>query len=274
MDILRISYGMAFVKALILVCCVCCGEGCSEKREMWSDNATNAMSMVTNWLQCAADCVGKPLCWDEKWQQASRQCKQLDDQILAVTDMKERLRLVAWLERTVYNAMESQTNNVATLEFCFSARRTIDSLVNVLWTSTGDTNLVLGIWERLHRKGRVVASYCEEDRKKLEPEYRRLNDNSQYFSYKLTKVSKLELTPRERELFKETQEKMEPTEERYRYLDDLVKSYAGNGVLIYHKGARLDNSGDIAVRFTQLSPEERDRLAAYTIEEYIARHVR
>ena len=75
-------------------------------------------------------------------------------------------------------------------------------------------------------------------------------------------------------MFKEKQEKWWPTKERYRYLDDLVKSYAGNGVLIYHKGAILGNSYDIAVRFTQLSPEERDRLAAYTIEEYIARHVR
>ena len=257
-----------------IVACICCDEGCCEKREKWSDNATNAMSMVTNWLQCAADCVGKPLCWDEKWQLASRQCEKLDTRILAITDMRERLRLAAWIERTVYKAMESQTNNVATLEFCFSARRTIDSVVNAIWTSTGDTNLVLGIWERLHRKGRIVASYCEEDRKKVEPDYRRLSSNCQYFAYKLTKVSMRELTPREREMFKEKQEKWWPTKERYRYLDDLVKSYAGNGVLIYHKGAILGNSYDIAVRFTQLSPEERDRLAAYTIEEYIARHMR
>ena len=274
MDILRVSCGIAFVQAAILAYCVCCGEGCSKKHEKWSVDSTNAMSMVTNWLECAADCSGKPLCWDEKWQLASRQCEKLDAQILAITDMRERLRLAAWIERTVYKAMESQTNNVATLEFCFSARRAIDSVINVLWTSTGDTNLVLGVWERLHRKGRVVASYCEEDRKKLEPEYGRLNSNSKYFDYKLSKVSMSELTPREREMFKEKQEKWWPTKERYRYLDDLVKSYAGNGVLIYHKGAILGNSYDIAVRFTQLSPEERDRLAAYTIEEYIARHMR
>ena len=274
MDILRMSCGMAFVQAAILAYCVCCGEGCREKREKWSDDSTYTMSMVTNWLQIAAECIGKPLCQDEEWRQTSRQCEKLDARILAITDMRERLRLAAWIERTVYKAMDSQTNDVATLEFCFAARRTIDSVVNVIWTSTGDTNLVLGVWERLHRKGRVVASYCEEDRKKLEPEYRRLSSNSQYFAYKLTKVSKRDLTLRERDLLKEVWEKLQPAEERYRNLDYLVKSYAGNGVLIYHKGALLGNSYDIAVRFTQLSPEERDRLAAYTIEKYIAQSMR
>ena len=274
MDILRTSGGQAFALVSVLAYCMCCGEGCREKQEEWSDDSTNAMSMVTNWLQCAADCTGKPLCQDENWRQASQQCEKLDVRMLAITDMRERLRLAAWIERTVYKAMEFQTNNVATLEFCFSARRTIDSVVNVLWTSTGDTNLVLGVWERLHRKGRVVASCCDEEFKKLEPEYKRLKRNTRYIACRMTQVKMSDLTPQEKEMFKESREKWRLTEERYRYLDDLVKSYSGNGVLIYHKGAILGNSYDIAVRFTQLSPEERDRLAAYTIEEYIARHVR
>ena len=152
MDILRTSGGQAFALVSVLAYCMCWGEGCCEKREKWSDDSTYVMSMVTNWLQVAADCIGKPLCQDENWRQASQQCEKLDAWILAITDMRERLRLAAWIERTVYKVMESQTNNAATLEFCFTARRTIDSVVNVLWASTGDTNLVLGVWERLHRK--------------------------------------------------------------------------------------------------------------------------
>ena len=274
MDILRTAGGPAFALVSVLAYCVCCGEGCSEKHEKWSVDSTNAMSMVTNWLECAADCIGKPLCQDEKWRQASRQCEKLDAQMLAITDMRERLRLAAWIERTVYKAMDSQTNNVATLEFCFAARRTIDSVVNAIWTSTGDTNLVLGVWERLHRKGRVVASYCEEDRKKLEPEYKRLKRNTRYVAYRMTQVKMSDLTLQEKEMFKESQEKWRLTEERYDYLDKLVHCYIPNGVLIYHKGARLGNTTAIATRFTQLSPEERDRVAAYTIEKYIAQSMR
>ena len=167
--------------------------------------------------------------------------------------------------------MDSQTNNVATLEFCFAARRTIDAVVYVLWTSTSDTNLVLGVWERLYRKGRAVASSCEEEWKKLEPEYRRLSSNSQYVAYKLTKVSMSELTPREKELFKEAQEKRFLTEERYRYVDNLVNGYRGQ--LVDFRGMFLGD-GELYARFMQLSPEERDRVAAYTIENYIARHMR
>ena len=62
MDILRTSGGQAFALVSVLAYCMCCGEGCREKQEEWSDDSTNAMSMVTNWLQCAADCTGKPLC--------------------------------------------------------------------------------------------------------------------------------------------------------------------------------------------------------------------
>ena len=265
------SIGIITVSLFGIVACICCGEGCCEKREMWSDNSTNAMNMVTNLLQSAAECVGKPMYTDPKWKQLSRQCEKLDAQMFAVTDMRERLRLVAWIERFVYKSMDSQTNNIATLEFWQSSVRTIDSLANVLWESTSDNDVVWGVWERFYRKGRIVSSSCEVEWKRLEPEYRRLTNNSQYFAYKLLKVSMLELTPREKELFKEVQEKRWPTEERYRYLGFLVGGYRGQ--LVDFRGMFLD-SGELYARFTQLSPEERDRLAAYTIEEYIARHVR
>ena len=269
MDILRMSCRMVFVQATILAYCMCCGEGCSEKNEKWSDNSVVAMTMVTNLLQSAVECVGKPICTDPKWKQLSRQCKQqLGTQMLTVTDMRERIRLAAWIERTLYMAMDSQTNIVATHEFLQSSVITIDSLAYVLWTSTSDKDLVWGVWERLYRKGRSVASSCEEEWKTLETEYRRLTNNSQYFAYKLTKVSKSELTPRERELFKEVQEKRQSTEERYRYVDNLVNGYRGQ--LVDFRGMFLDD-GELHARFTQLSPEERDRVAAYTIEEYIAR---
>ena len=41
---------MVFVQTTILAYCVCCGEGCSEKHEKWSDNSAAAMTMVTNLL--------------------------------------------------------------------------------------------------------------------------------------------------------------------------------------------------------------------------------
>ena len=268
MDILRMSCRMVFVQATILAYCMCCGEGCCEKHEKWSDDSVVAMNMVTHLFRRSAECIGKPLYTDPQWKQALRQCEKLDEQVLAVPDMRERLRLANWIERSIYKDMESQTNNAATLEFYYSAIKTIDSLVNVLWISTGDTNLVLGVWERFHRKARTIASSCEEERKRLEPEYRRLSSNSQYFAYKLTKVSKRDLTPREREMFKEKQEKWWPTKERYRYLDYLVNGY--RRILVDAKGENLNNR-ELVARFTQLSHEERDRLAAYTIEEYIAR---
>ena len=260
-----------FVQTAILAYCVCCGEGCREKQEEWSDNSTNAMSMVTHLLRCSVECIGKPLYTDSQWKQALRQCEKLDVQVLTITDMQERLRLANWIETSIYKEMESQTNNAATLEFYYSALKTIDSLVNVLWTSTGDTNLVLGVWERFHRKARAIASSCEEERKKLEPEYKRLNSNSQYFTYKLTKVSKSELTPRERDLLKEVWEKRQPTGERYHYLDNLVNGY--RRILVDEKGWNLNNR-ELAARFKVLSPEERDGLAAYTIEKFIAQSMR
>ena len=72
-------------------------------------------------------------------------------------------------------------------------------------------------------------------------------------------------------MFKEEQEIRGPIEERYRYLDDLVNGYRGQ--LVDYKGCRLAN-GDLYARFKKLSSEERDRLAAYTIEEYITRSMR
>ncbi len=272
MDILRISCRMEFVQAAILAYCVCCGEGCSEKLEKWSDNSAVAMAMVTNLLQSAVECVGKTICTDPKWIKSSRQCKQqLGAQMLTVTDMRERIRLAAWIERTLYMTMESQTNTVATHEFLQSSVITIDSLAYVLWTSTSDTNLVLGVWERLYRNGRAVASSCEEEWKTLEPEYRRLTKNSQYLSYRLAKVSKKELTPQEKEMFKEIQEKRDSTEERYRYVDNLVNGYRGQ--LVDFRGMFLGD-GELYARFTQLSPKERDRVAAYTIEKYITQSMR
>ena len=271
MDILRISCRKAFAQAAILAYCAICGEGCSEKPEKWSDSSATAIAMVTNLLQSAAECVGKPIYTDPKWKQSLQQCKKLDDHMFAVADMRERLRLAAWLERSIYTYMESQTNNVATLEVYYSTLKTIDSLINVLWKTTDDTNLVLGVWESFHRKARAVASSCEEDWKKLEPEYKRLNRYSRHFDYRLSKVSKRELTPREKEMFKEVQEKLWPTRERYRYLDYLVNGY--RRTLVDAKGWNMDN-GELCARFTQLPSDERDRLAAYTIEEYIARHMR
>ena len=106
MDKLRMSCRIAFVQAAILAYCVCCGEGCSEKLEKWSDNSAVAMAMVTNLLQSAVECVGKTICTDPKWIKSSRQCKQqLGAQMLTVTDMRERIRLAAWIERTLYMAM-------------------------------------------------------------------------------------------------------------------------------------------------------------------------
>ena len=148
---------------------------------------------------------------------------------------------------------------------------TIDSLAYVLCTSTSDTNLVLGLWERLSRNGRAVASSCEEEWKALEPEYRRLTNNSQYLSYRLAKVSKKELTPQEKEMFKEIQEKRGSTEERYRYVDNLVNGYRGQ--LVDFRGMFLGD-GELYARFETLSPEERDRVAAYTIDKYITRFMR
>ena len=84
-------------------------------------------------------------------------------------------------------------------------------------------------------------------------------------------MSKMDLTPRERELFKEVQEKRWPTEERYRYVDNLVNGYRGQ--LVDFRGMFL-GEGELYARFTQLSTEERDRLAAYTIEKYIAQSMR
>ena len=271
MDILGIPRSLAFIHTAIFAYCMCGGTGCSDSNEKWSDNSASTMTTMTNLLQSAVECVGKPIYTDPKWRQLSHQCEKLDDQMLAITDVRERLRLAAWIERSVYKDMESQTNNAATLEFYYSALKTMDSLVNVLWKTTGDTNLVLGVWERFHRKGRAVASSCYEERKKLEPEYKRLKRNSRYIAHKMTQVKMSDLTSQELEMFKEEQEIRGPIEERYRYLDDLVNGYRGQ--LVDYKGCRLAN-GDLYARFKKLSSEERDRLAAYTIEEYITRSMR
>ena len=188
MDTLRTSGGMKLSLIAGLSCCMCIG-GCDNGSGEWSDSATKAIDMVTNLLQCAAACHGTPLYTDGKWRQASRQCKeQLDGQLFAVRDMQERMKLADWIERHVYAAMEGQTNDVATMEFCCAAANTIDSLAHVLWTSTGDANLIFGLWERFRRRGLVVADRCETERGKIEPEYRRLKRNTQYLSYRFALV--------------------------------------------------------------------------------------
>lgn len=162
--------------------------------------------------------------WEKSNQEIRESYRALPDSVRTVSNIKVRLELCGWIEKRVFENPLWGSLSYGEANYFLCSAEMLDALSKVIWDTSHDEEMVLGLWKRQRQRYAEMRMACEGPLAKAKAEEQRLRLKGYRLSQRLMQVSLKDLTKDELALREECR-RLPDLEKEIRCIETLMDWY-------------------------------------------------